>query len=48
MTSEYREDGRCCETCRYYLGGGYSNCRINLEAECAAGEFEAWEEAKDA
>ena len=32
-----------CETCRYTLGGGYDNCRINLEAECAAGGFEAWE-----
>lgn len=34
---------RCCETCRHDLGGGYDNCRINLEAECAAGEYEAWE-----
>jgi len=34
---------KCCETCRYDLGGGYDNCRINLEAECAAGGFEAWE-----
>ena len=32
-----------CGTCRHNLGGGYNNCRINLEAECAAGEFEAWE-----
>ena len=30
-----------CNTCRHYLGGGC--CRINLEAECGAGEFEAWE-----
>lgn len=30
-----------CETCRYGLGGGC--CRINLEGECAAGEYEAWE-----
>ena len=30
-----------CDTCRHYLGGGC--CRINLEAECGAGEFEAWE-----
>lgn len=37
------ETQRCCETCRYDLGGGYDNCRINLEAECGAGEFEAWE-----
>ena len=34
---------RCCETCRYDLGGGYDNCRINLEAECSAGNYEAWE-----
>ena len=34
---------RCCETCRYDLGGGYDNCRINLEAECGDGDFEAWE-----
>ena len=32
-----------CETCRHNLGGGYNNCRINLEKECAAGEYEAWE-----
>ena len=32
-----------CETCRHDLGGGYNNCRINLEAECGAGGFEAWE-----
>lgn len=30
-----------CETCRYHLGGG--DCRINLEAECGKGYFEAWE-----
>ena len=34
---------RTCETCRHHLGGGYNNCRINLEPECAAGDFEAWE-----
>lgn len=34
---------RCCETCRHDLGGGYDNCRINLEAECSAGNYEAWE-----
>lgn len=34
---------RCCDTCRHGLGGGYNNCRINLEAECAAGGYEAWE-----
>jgi len=44
--SDYTEMGRCCETCRHYLGGGC--CRINLEAECAAGEFEAWEAREDA
>lgn len=43
--SEYEEMGRCCETCRHDLGGGC--CRINLEAECAAGEFEAWEPRED-
>ena len=32
-----------CETCRYDLGGGYDNCAINLEDECAKGGFEAWE-----
>lgn len=30
-----------CDGCKYYLGGGY--CRMNLESECAAGEFEMWE-----
>ncbi len=34
---------RCCETCRHDLGGGYDNCRINLEADCGDGDFEAWE-----
>ena len=38
-------DDRCCETCRFDLGGGYNNCKINLESECAAGGFEAWEAA---
>lgn len=33
----------CCDNCRHNLGGGYNNCRLNLEAECAAGEYEAWE-----
>lgn len=37
---------RTCATCRHDLGGGYNNCRINLERECAAGWYEAWE-AKD-
>ncbi len=39
--------GRCCETCRYDLGGGYNNCRINLEKECGDGGFEAWEPKED-
>ena len=30
-----------CDGCKYYLGGGY--CRLNLESECAAGDFEMWE-----
>lgn len=34
---------RCCETCRYDLGGGYNNCKINLEAECGDEGFEAWD-----
>lgn len=38
---------RCCETCRHDLGGGYNNCRINLEAECGDGGFEAWEPKED-
>lgn len=38
-----REAPRCCATCRHDLGGGWGNCRINLEAECADGLFEAWE-----
>ena len=38
-----KANDRCCETCRYDLGGGYDNCKINVEAECAAGGFEAWE-----
>ena len=33
---------RCCETCRHDLGGGYDNCRLNLEAECEGGGYEAW------
>ena len=36
---------RSCETCKHHLGAGA--CRINLENECGAGEFEAWEEAED-
>ena len=34
---------RSCQTCKHWLGGVYSCCRINLEAECAKGEHEAWE-----
>ena len=36
-----------CETCRHWLGGWYDNCAINLEGECAAGSFEAWEARED-
>lgn len=36
--------GTSCDGCRHYLGGGC--CRINLEGECAAGGFEAWEPAE--
>lgn len=39
----YATDEDPCETCRHYLGGG--QCRINLERECAYGEYEAWEPA---
>ena len=38
-------DLNCCG-CRNYLGGGH--CRINLEKECAYGDFEAYEEAENA
>ena len=34
-----------CAGCKHDLGGGC--CRINEEAECAAGEFELWEREKD-
>lgn len=34
-----------CETCRYYLGDGC--CRIDVEDECAAGNYEAWEARDD-
>ena len=30
-----------CLGCKHYLGGGC--CRMNLESECAAGEFEMYE-----
>lgn len=36
---------RTCATCKYHLGGG--QCRQNLELECAAGEYEAWEQKED-
>lgn len=39
---------RNCETCRYDLGGGYNNCKINLESECGEGGYEAWEPKEDA
>lgn len=32
---------RSCATCKHHLGGG--QCAQNLELECAAGEYEAWE-----
>lgn len=32
---------KSCLGCVHYLGGGC--CRINLEAECAAGYFEMYE-----
>ena len=35
-----------CDGCKHYLGGGC--CRINLEKECADGDFEAWEESEHA
>ncbi len=36
---------KTCETCRHHLGGG--QCAQNLEKECAAGEYEAWEQKED-
>lgn len=39
---------RSCLTCKHWLGGVYSCCRINLEAECAKGEHEAWEAKRPA
>ena len=39
---------KTCASCRHDLGGGYDNCRINLEDECAAGGYEAWEPRADA
>ena len=37
-----KDTPRCCETCRYDLGGGYENSKINLEIECGSGNYEAW------
>lgn len=38
-----------CEGCRYDLGGGRENCRINAEYECRdGGGFELWDAAEDA
>lgn len=35
---------KSCETCRYDLGGGRYNCRLNVEQECRDGEgYELWE-----
>ena len=35
---------KSCETCRYDLGGGRYNCRINEEQECRdGGGYELWE-----
>jgi hypothetical protein len=50
MCTSYTEDSRKkrCGTCRHDLGGGYDNCRLNLESECAAGNFEAWESKDNA
>lgn len=38
---------KSCETCEFGLGGGYDNCRLNVEDECAKGEYEAWREKKE-
>ena len=32
-----------CSTCFHWLGGVYDCCRLNLESECRAGGYEAWE-----
>lgn len=42
---EQTDGRRACETCRHYLGGGC--CAVSLEAECAAGDYEAWEEKEE-
>lgn len=33
---------KSCEGCIHYLGDGC--CRLNLERECADGDFELWED----
>ena len=38
-----------CDGCRYDLGGGRENCRINAEYECRdGGGFELWDAEDDA
>ena len=32
---------KCCGNCGNHLGGGA--CRVNLEADCGEGGYEAWE-----
>lgn len=32
---------KCCANCGNHLGGGA--CRLNLEADCGEGGYEAWE-----
>ena len=40
---------KSCETCRYDLGGGRYNCRLNVEQECRdGGGYECWEPKEDA
>ena len=39
---------KSCESCRWWLGGVYACCRMNLEKECREGEYEAWEEKASA
>ena len=31
-----------CSTCKWWLGGTYDCCRLNLEKECREGEYEAY------
>ena len=40
-SSRPKETAKTCGTCRHYLGNGC--CGLDLEAECGAGGFEAWE-----